>query len=269
MSSFTAKKLDMRMVLCETSSMGNDTSPSTVVGNTAETVRRCIESGGERFWRLSDFDGMPFPAVAQALSRLCRRGEIRRVGKGLYYRPRQTVFGESQPNPVQVSALPIPNRGVFPADLAAAQILGFTTQSPAQISLATDGVSLPRLIVGKGALVHTRRPSAWRQLGSLDTAILDFIRHRGEMTELSPEDTVLKLIEHCSEPGRFDRLMRVAATEPPRVRAIMGAIGQQMGLPQASLEILRKSLNPLSRFDFGLLVVLKYAKLWQAKDRKS
>ena len=66
--------------------------------NTAAAVRRRIEAGGERLWRLADFDGMPFTAVAQTLSRLVRRGVIQRLGKGLYYRATPTAFGPSRPN---------------------------------------------------------------------------------------------------------------------------------------------------------------------------
>ena len=42
------------------------------IGSVAKTVRNQIESGGERVWRLSDFENMSFTAVAQALSRLFR-----------------------------------------------------------------------------------------------------------------------------------------------------------------------------------------------------
>jgi len=54
----------------------------------AKKVRARIEAGGERVWRLTDFENMPFMAAAQALSRLFRLGIIQRLGKGLYYRPR-------------------------------------------------------------------------------------------------------------------------------------------------------------------------------------
>jgi hypothetical protein len=43
---------------------------------------------------------------------------------------------------------------------------------------------------------------------------------------------------------------------------------QQTGLPSHQLDPLRKSLNPLSRFDFGVLAALAYSKQWQAKERK-
>src|ERR1700687_2808016 len=132
--------------------------------NVAETVRKRIEEGGERAWRLVDFDGMPFTAVAQALSRLTRQGIIQRLGKGLYYRPRQTAFGPSKPNRAQIRSLPVRRRGVFPAGVGAANVLGFTTQNAARVEVATDGSSLPRLIVGKETVIHTRRPESWRGL---------------------------------------------------------------------------------------------------------
>ncbi|MFL5328668.1 MAG: DUF6088 family protein [Gemmataceae bacterium] len=217
---------------------------------------------------MSDFTGLPFLAVAQALSRLTRQGELQRLGKGLYYRQRTTSFGPSLPNPAAIRALPIRQRA-FPAGIAAANMLGFTTQNPARMELATVGQSLPRQIIGKDAIIHLRRPAEWRTLSETDAALLDFIRNRGESSELSPQETAQKLFAYLSEPGRFQRLSRVALFEPPRVRAILGALGEQLQQRPAILERLRASLNPLSRFDFGSLSELKYARDWQAKEPKA
>lgn len=237
--------------------------------NVTSAVRQRIEAGGERVWRLADFTELPFPAVAQALSRLARQGQLRRLGKGLYYRSRQTAFGPSLPNPTVIRTLPVPQKAVFPAGLAAANLLGFTTQNPAQVELATDGLSLPRLIVGKETVIHTRRPVAWRTLSETDAALLDFLRNRGKGSELPAEETVQKLLGFLSEPGRFKRLLEVAPSEPPRVRAMLGAIAQQLGQPGKVLAQLRGSLNSLSRFDFGILTALVHARQWQAKERRS
>ena len=231
-------------------------------------MRQRIETGGERAWRLADFAGLPFGAVAQALSRLSRQGVIERLGKGLYYRSRQTAFGPSRPNRTQLRALPLRLKGVFPSGIAAANLLGFTTQNPAKVELATDGLSLPRQLIGNEAVVHTRRPESWRTLSETDVALLDFLRNRGASSELSTEKTAAKLLDYFREAGRFKRLLKVAPSEPPRVRAMLGAIGQQLGLPASQLTGLRKSLNPLTRFEFGGLVALIYAKEWQAKERK-
>jgi Family of unknown function (DUF6088) len=244
------------------------TKTGPTAGNTAETVRSRIEASGERIWRMSDFQGLPMMAVAQALSRLARRGEVQRLGKGLYYRPRQTAFGASRPSVATVSSLPVRQRGIFPAGIAAANLLGFTTQNPARVEVATNGLSLPRLVVGKETVIHTRRPESWRQLSETDAALLDFLRSRGKSSELSPEETVSKLLEYLREPGRFERLLEVAPSEPPRVRAMLGAIGEQLSQAKKRLSLLRKDLNPLSRFDFGTLAVLEHAGRWQAKEGK-
>jgi Family of unknown function (DUF6088) len=236
--------------------------------NTAQTVRARIESSGERLWRMADFDGLPFTAVAQTLSRLSRQGAIQRLSKGLYYRPRQTAFGPSRPNMAQVRSIALAQHTVYPAGLAAANLLGFSTQSPARIELATDGLSLPRLSLGEDALIHIRRPASWRVLSETDAALLDFLRNRGTSSELSPAATVKRLLDHFREPGRFDRILQVAASEPPRVRAMLGAIGEEIGVSAARLRKLRESLNPLSRFAFGILAALSYARQWQAKERQ-
>jgi hypothetical protein len=77
---------------------------------------------------------------------------------------------------------------------------------------------------------------------------------------------VLALI---SKEGRFERLLDVAATEPPRVRAMFGAIGTRLGKNAAALKRLCASLNPFSKFDFGMLAGLPYAEEWRAKERRS
>jgi hypothetical protein len=266
MSSFIEVKLDNTAGKTDNLLMTAAQQQTSHPRNVTSTVRQRIEASGERVWRMTDFSGLSFPAVAQALSRLARQGQLRRLGKGLYYRSRETTFGPSLPNPAVIRDLPLRQRAVFPVGVAAANMLGFTTQNPARIELATDGLSLPRLIVGKDAVIHTRRPAAWRSLSQTDAALLDFLRNRGAAGELTPAETVRKLLGHFREPGRFERLRKVAESEPPRVRAILGAIGQQLGQPASRLASLRTSLNPLSRFDFGILATLAHAREWQAKE---
>ena len=266
-SCFYAVILDIRAVVLYIPCVDTLREKTSRSRTAARTVLRRIETGGDRIWRLSDFTDLPFQAVAQALSRLTRQGRLRRLGKGLYYRSRPTAFGPSLPNPNALRALPLQQKAAFPAGIGAAGLLGFTTQHSARLELATDGLSLPRLIVGQEAVIHTRRPPAWRSLRETDAALLDFLRNRGRASDLAPEDTVRKLLKHLSEPGRFERLLAVAPSEPPRVRAMLGAIGQQLGRPKSRLARLRLSLNPFSRFEFGALASLAHAGEWQAKER--
>ncbi len=234
----------------------------------APWVRQQIEQGGERLWRFDDFPGVSVSAVAQALSRLAREGQLERLSKGVYYRSRQTTLGKSQPNPAAIHRLAVTrDKSVFPAGISAANLLGFTTQSAARVEVATSGFRLPRKLLGSDTVVHTRRPEAWKHLAETDAALLDFLRRAGRTSELSPEETVERTLALCRKEGPFKRLLNIVASEPPRVRAMLGAIGVQIGEKPAALESLRESLNPISRFDFGMLSGLAHATDWQAKRR--
>jgi Family of unknown function (DUF6088) len=151
-------------------------------------VRQRIDRSGDQLWRLEDFRDLPFAAVAQALSRLTRQGALERLSKGLYYRTRETAFGKSRPNPAAIQKLATRRKSVFPSGIAAANLLGFTTQSAKQGELATSALSLPRKLVGGDTVVHTRRPHAWATLSETDAALLDFLRRGGRTSELSPEE---------------------------------------------------------------------------------
>jgi len=232
-------------------------------------VRQRIERSGERLWRLEDFRDLPFTAVAQALSRLTRQGALERLSKGIYYRTRETAFGKSRPNPTSIRKLMSGRKTIFPSGIAAANLLGFTTQSTRQGEVATSASSLPKRLVGGDTVIHTRRPEAWASLSQTDAALLDFLRREGRTSDLSPEATVRRTLALLSEKGRFERLLKVAESEPPRVRAMLGALGEQLGKNPPALWRLRASLNPFSRFDFGLLADLPQARHWQAKERRS
>jgi hypothetical protein len=231
-------------------------------------VRQQIELGGERLWKLEDFRDLPFMAVAQALSRLTRQGRLERLSKGVYYSSRNTAFGKSRPNPAAIQKLASRRQTVFPSGIAAANLLGFTTQTAKKNEVATSALSLPRKLVGSDTMIHTRRPEAWAGLSERDAALLDLLRRAGRTSELSPEETTRRTIMLLSEKGRFERLLRLAASEPPRVRAMIGAIGQQLGKNRRALRRLRNSLNPFSRFDFGLLAGLRHARDWQAREHR-
>lgn len=229
-------------------------------------VRSRIEEGGERFWRLEDFPEQPLSAVAQTLSRLSREGLLQRLSKGLYYRPRKTRFGLSRPSPTAILQMVKDKKSVFPAGLAAANLLGFSTQAPRHRDLATTSRSLPRKLIGAETHVITRRPPAWQELSEIEAAILDFLRNAGKTSELSPQATTSRMLRLLSEERRLNRLIAVSDTEPPRVRALLGAFAEERAAPKVQLEMLRSTLNPLSRFNFGPFIVLPAARKWFAKD---
>ena len=268
MSRFIALKLDIIATRADTGHMGRRSTSSSSSRRIAGLVRRRIERGGERLWRFEDFRNLPVTAVAQTLSRLTRKGMLERLSKGIYYHSRPTAFGKSLANPADMSRLVSQRKTVFPSGIAAANVLGLTTQTARRREVATSAFSLPRKLIGSDTIIHTRRPEAWAGLSDAEAALLDFLRRRGRTSELSPEETVRRTVALLSERGRFQRLVRIADSEPPRVRAMLGAIGEQLREKPGALRRLRASLNPLSHFDFGLLSGLPRARSWQAKERR-
>lgn len=230
--------------------------------STAALVRTRVEDEGERFWSLRDFPRQSPSAVLTALSRLTKEGVLQRVRKGVYYRPQPTRFGMSMPTASAAAAETL-RAPVHPAGLTAANALGFTTQNPFRQEFATPAGGRPLAL--SDAIVHTRRPDNRAGLSPTEGALLEFLRERGRSSDLSPEHTRERLRQLLADQDMFARLAGAAEKEPPRVRAMLGALGQELGADRRLLERLRKSLNPSSRFDFGVLRDLEHATEWQAK----
>lgn len=228
----------------------------------AGTVRTMVMASADKLWTYSDFAGLEAGAVSQALSRLAKEGVVRRVRKGVYYRPKRTVIGESKASSIALS-LKLLASGARPTGITAAQTLGLTSQVPAVQSFAISKNNAPTNL--PGVRVKVRRPATGEEINTREAAILELLRDRGEASELPTEETIHRLLEILREPSVFRRLAKVALNEPPRVRAILGALGHEAGIPIAALEQLRNSLNRLSRYEFGRFRALRFAKEWQAK----
>lgn len=112
-------------------------------------------------------------AVEVELARLARRGEIRRLRRGLYWRGPKTLLGIAAPDPEAV-ALEVAGPGAGPAGVAAAHWLGLTTQIPGRPSVAVPG-RVPAAIPGVRFCSRTTRR---RELGMrpLEVAVVEVLR---------------------------------------------------------------------------------------------
>lgn len=152
---------------------------------------------------------------------------------------------------------------MHPAGLSAANVLGLTTQNPARPELATPAANAPGAL--SNAIVHTRRPPSRASLSDEEGALVEVLRTRGRYSDLGPAKTIRRLLRILETGRTYDRIARAALDEPPRVRAMLGALGETLEANPQTLKRLRASLNPLSTFDFGLFRNLPAAKSWQAR----
>lgn len=221
-----------------------------------------VMTNTDSIWTYEDFTGLETGAVSKALSRLTKEGLLRRLRKGMYYRPKQTIIGESRVSSVALGAKLL-SSGARPTGITAAQALGLTNQVPAIPSFAISKNDAPVNL--PGIRVTVRRPPIGERMNACEVAVLEVLRDRGETSELSKEETIYRLTQILRKRSVFNRIAKSAINEPPRVRAILGALGQEASIQNTAIDNLRKSLNGLSRFDFGLFKDLPSAKEWQSK----
>lgn len=169
-----------------------------------DQVRKRIQGKGRGgLFVAKDFLGLGSrAAIDQALSRLARRGAIRRVGRGLYDCPRVSPrLGPLSPGPDAVAQAVAKRTGsrLQVSGAQAANALGLSTQVPAQLVYLTDGATrqvqvgtqkvvlrhvAPRYLIGAGTMTGTVL-QALRYLGrdSIDQRVIRRIAAR-----LSPDD---------------------------------------------------------------------------------
>ena len=120
-------------------------------------------------------------AVDLALSRHVRAGDIHKVGRGLYYRPKTSRFGSMAPGIDDVAAaLQGRDRSrLQPAGAHAANVLGLSTQVPVRVVFLTDGRSR-RVQLGKQQIVlkHTT-PRQMATAGRMSGTVIQALRWLG------------------------------------------------------------------------------------------
>lgn len=227
----------------------------------ATTVEHRMKRRPGRLFTYADFDDLPASAVAPALSRLHARGDIRRARKGVYYVPRRTVLGEVPPDPIAIGRAVSRGRS-HPAGLSAANALGLTTQVPVRTELAVED---KRPISPRGVAFRPRLGTNRRGLLPPEAALLEVLRDVRTLSDLSPRDTARKLRLVVADESARRRILRAASKEPPRVRAMVGALAEAAGAAPVELTHLHKTLNPTTRYDFGPLALLPTARTWGAR----
>jgi hypothetical protein len=233
----------------------------------AKVLHRIDRGGSDRVWTFADFPSLPTMALAAALSRAAKKGILRRVRKGVYYVPRHTRFGETRPEPLKLAAAILKARGIAwtPSGPAAYNGLGLTTQvSPTATLAVNSGTRSLRL--GLTTKLRLRPAARVRGLAPQERAVLDALRDLRCIPGTSPAQA-LKRILSIFESGRmpFERVARLARKEPPRVRALLGAVGSMLGRDPTVLSELRRSLNPTTTFRLGIADALPTARTWNIR----
>ena len=194
-----------------------------------------------------------FGAVAAALSRLSRAGELVRLAKGRYYRPAAGRFGPVAPSQAAVVAALGAAPGQPPpylTGLAVYNALGLTTQVPATLTLATTRPR--RRLPARLRAVVRPAPALVSDVPLLQW--LDALADVRRIPDTTPDQVVVRVAEALRRlpPAARRRLAVLAAGQaPPRARALLGALLEGLpDLPGAAR--LRATLHPLTTYRLGI-----------------
>jgi hypothetical protein len=122
-------------------------------------------------------------AVRQSLSRLARRGAIRRINQGVYDYPRQSPrFGTISPSLDAVAAAVSSKNGnrLLASGAYAANVLGLSTQVPARIVYFTDGSDKRLQVDGQTIEFRHASPRRMTGAGKISGLVFQALRYIGK-----------------------------------------------------------------------------------------
>lgn len=197
-----------------------------------------------------------YTTAAKALERFRKEGLIKKVSKGVFYKPEQTVFGELKPDYSELLRPYLFENGkrvAYETGTSLYNRLGLTTQLANRVKIASRS---KRININSGALKADAVKSYaevtdnnYEMLGLLD-AFKDIKR--------IPDCPVSRAISRLSaivkelNERQTELLIKYALNYPPRVRALLGAILEKNGISMKGLEKLKESLNPLTIIKIGI-----------------
>lgn len=223
---------------------------TTTSGSVRSKVNR-VKAGQLIDYKSLGFKPDQMEAVAQALSRLYRQGEIVRLSKGVYYKPQKTPFGYLKPSESTILKRYLKNGYI--TGVGAYNQLGLTTQTPYVVKIAIEKKKSPvtvggltiKFITSNGKINGKTKP-----ILPIVDAIKDIKRIPD--TDINTSLQVLKdKVKKMNEDQR-SVLAKTAMDYNAATRAVAGALLESTKeMKSFSLE-LKESLNALTKFKLGV-----------------
>jgi hypothetical protein len=205
-------------------------------------------------------------AIIKALNRLVESGRIAKLSKGKYYKPETTKFGKLMPNQKQIVNDLLEDNGKITGYLTGYSIynqLGLTTQVSNSIQIGKNEIR-PKIKRNNYNIVFIKQKNTITKENITLLQILDSIRYIKKIPDTSIESSCKRFLEIIKKLSVMDinKLVRLALKYPPSLRAVLGAILDQLQLSNLS-EPLLKSLNPITKYRLaGAQKVLSFTEKW-------
>lgn len=217
-------------------------------------------------YRDFDLDKSQQQAGIKALNRMVKTGTLAKIGKGKFYKPETSPFGELLPAYQEIIRdLLQSNQQVigYVTGVNLFNQLGLTTQVSNIIQIAKNDIRPPlqrlhytvRFIRQKNVITEQNIPLL---------QLLDAIRFIKEIPDTTIIQSIRRLLALLGELSseQQQQLTQLAVNYPPASRALLGLMWEKMEKRQLSQQ-LYASLNPVTSYRFGdISEVLPNQQAW-------
>jgi predicted transcriptional regulator of viral defense system len=208
--------------------------------------------------------------LAKLLSRKVEEGQLARLAKGKYYKPKTTIFGTLAPVTQQVINSFTQKNGKiigYITGIKAYQERRLTTQMPTIIEIAIQGKAKPFQKIGNYQFRFVSRNFAFTENQVPILQLLDALKDIKRIPDAPVSETIQTIKEIIRQMNTADAqiMVELAQNYAPFVKALLGAIVQEVQ-PTILLTPLFDTLNPLSVYKIGIKNnSLKYQKNWKIR----
>ncbi len=211
-----------------------------------------------------------FVTAAKALERLQKSGTIKKVSKGVFYKPKMTIMGPLGPDYDALLTRFLYKNGKRVGYVTGGELynqLNLTTQNYFRTKIATNR---SRKKIEKGWL-KTNTVKAYAEITEDNyqlLGILDAVKDIRKISDTSTSQAVKILAGKLANFKKSDieELITLSIFYPPRVRALLGAIIEDKFATTFDLSILKNSLNPTSVYKLKIKETdFPTIKNWQIK----
>lgn len=210
-----------------------------------------------------------YMAASKKIERLLDKGILKRVSKGMFYKPRPSVFGALRPAEEELLKQYLFKNGQRVAYITGVGLynaMGLTTQIPVIIEIASNTRRAP-IKVGHLSIRPAKSYAAITNDNYELLGILDAIRDFKVIPDMDNQLVINLLSNKLQAIGLQKRqeLIGYALNYPPKVKALLGAI---LSAWEDDLELtrLKSSLNPFTTYKYDIQEnILPNASKWNIK----
>ena len=196
-----------------------------------------------------------YQTAAKVMERLQAKGIVKKISKGVFYKPEQTVFGNLKPDYNELLRPYLFENGkriAYETGFSLYNRLGLTTQMAFRIKIASRS---KRISINQGAL-KADAVKSYAEVTDRNYELLGFLDAFKDIKRI-PDSNVKTSVNILSgkiknlDEKQIVEMLKYALLYPPRVRALLGAILENTN-SKVNVQKLKESLNPLSSYELGL-----------------